>query len=98
MSPIVLWRTCNVPMWRGVPAMSPCPPCPVCGADNALSPRGEHVHHPPRWLRWITIVMHEYITCSYTCDRCAATSELGHVRARAGTRRTLSHPCQPPQE
>jgi hypothetical protein len=97
MSLMVLWRTCDVPIWGGVPAMSSCPPCPVCGADDALHPRAEHAHHPPRWLRWITILMHEYITRSYTCDRCGATSEMGHVRARAGTRRALSHPCQPLQ-
>ena len=63
--------------------MSLRPPCPLCGADNALRPCGERVYHPPRWLRWLTIVMHEYLTRSYICEQCGEVSEIGHVRARS---------------
>lgn len=62
--------------------MSPRPPCPICGADDALRLYGEHLHQPPRWLRWLTFVMHEYVTRSYTCVRCGARSDIGSVRAR----------------
>ncbi len=58
------------------------PPCPECGADNALVLRSTHVHHPPHWLRWLTVFMHVYSTHTYTCTQCAATVELVKVQAR----------------
>lgn len=61
--------------------MSPHPPCPACGADDALHLRGEYVHHAPRWLCWLTMVMHEYVTRSYICDHCGAAIDIGYVRA-----------------
>ena len=58
------------------------PPCPECGADDALVLRGKQQHHPPRWLRWLTVIMHVYSTHIYTCTRCGATVALAKVRAR----------------
>jgi len=46
------------------------PPCPDCGADDALRLVSQHRHEPPQGLRWLTIFLHVHVTQIYACTSC----------------------------
>jgi hypothetical protein len=58
------------------------PPCPECGADDALILCGKQEHHPPRWLRWLAVIMHLTATHIYTCRGCGVTVALAKIQER----------------
>ncbi len=52
--------------------LHPCPhpPCPDCGADDALALRATYHYHPPLPLRWLARVFPRHLTLVYTCAAC----------------------------
>ncbi len=46
------------------------PPCPDCGADDALVLRASYRHHPPRALRCLAPLFPAHLTHAYACAVC----------------------------
>jgi len=58
------------------------PPCPVCGADNALRRRGRYHDAPPWPLRWLTVFLHDHVAQIYVCMACHKVVSLRVVQGR----------------
>jgi len=52
--------------------LHPCPrpPCPDCGADDALAFHASYRHRPPRALRWLAPFFPLHLTRAYACAAC----------------------------
>ena len=83
--------------------LHPCPrpPCPDCGADDALALHASYRHHPPRALRWLARVVPAHLTLVYICAACHQRVLLNTIRPRSlvllpsATQRARS-PAPPP--
>ncbi len=65
--------------------LRPCPrpPCPDCGADDALALRVTYCHHPPRALRWLAPFFPVHLTRVYTCAACHHRVLINTIRPHA---------------
>ena len=65
--------------------LHPCPhpPCPDCGADDALALRATYHYHPPLPLRWLAPFFPRHLTLIYTCAACHHRVLLPTIRPRS---------------
>jgi len=81
----------------------PRPPCPDCGADDALAFHASYRHRPPRALRWLARVFPAHLTLVYTCAACHQRILINTIRLRSLTllpsaaQRARSPATTPPQ-
>lgn len=61
------------------------PPCPVCGADDALHRRGQYRYAPPWPLRWLALFLHDHVARVYVCTACHEVVLLRVVQGRGHT-------------
>jgi len=69
------------------------PPCPDCGADDALVLRASYRDYPPRALRWLARVFPTHLTHVYACAACQRCVPLTTIRPRSLA--LLPPPCAP---
>ncbi len=56
------------------------PPCPDCGADDALVHLGVRRHDPPLLLCWLALFAPVHTTHVYACAACDEIVLIGAVR------------------
>ncbi len=61
----------------------PRPPCPDCGADDALAVHASYRHRPPRALRWLALVFPAHLTLVYICAACHHRVLINTIRRTA---------------
>ena len=75
--------------------LRPCPrpPCPDCGADDALALCAIYHYHPPLPLRWLASFCPLHLTHAYACAICHHRILINTIRPHAPTR--APHPRPP---
>ncbi len=61
----------------------PRPPCPDCGADDALALRATYHYHPPLPLRWLAPFFPLHLTRAYACAICHHRILINTIRPHA---------------
>jgi len=76
--------------------LHPCPrpPCPDCGADDALALRATYHSHPPLPLRWLAPFFPLHLTRAYACATCHHLVLINTIRPHAPA---LAPPLRPPR-
>ena len=64
----------------------PRPPCPDCGADDALALRAIYDYHPPLPLRWLAPFFPLHLTRAYACATCHHLVLINTIRPHAPVR------------
>jgi len=74
--------------------LHPCPrpPCPDCGADDALALRAICHYHPPLPLRWLASFCPLHLTHAYACATCHHRVLINTIRPHAPLRAPRPRP------
>ncbi len=59
------------------------PPCPDCGADDALALRTSYRHRPPLPFRWLALLFPAHLTRAYACAACHRLILVNIIRPRS---------------
>jgi len=73
----------------------PRPPCPDCGADDALALRATYHYHPPRDLRWLAPFFPLHLAHAYACVACHHRVLINTIRPHAPVLALRPRPLRP---